>query len=78
MNIRGYDSPTSPIPNSNLLLTKEKQVFLIVEKNKTTKLLSEKKLKYDQIIDPRYILNFFERLKKGTIIIDEKTCYLYL
>ncbi len=78
LNIRGYDSPTSPIPNSNLLLTKDKRVFLIVEKNKTTKLLSEKKLNQDQIIDPRYIFNFFDRLKKGTILIDEKTCSLYL
>ena len=77
LNIRGYDSPTSPIPNSNLLLTKEKQVFLIVEKNKTTKLLSEKKLKQNQIIDPKYILDFFDKLKKGTILIDEKTCSLY-
>ncbi len=64
LNIRGYDSPTSPIPNSNLLLTKEKKVFLIVEKNKTTKLLSEKKLKQNQIIDPKYILDFFDKLKK--------------
>ena len=78
LNIRGYDSPTSPIPNSNLLLTKEKHVFLIVEKNKTTKLLSEKKLRQDQIVDPRYILDFFDKLKKGTILIDEKTCSLYL
>ena len=77
LNIRGYDSPTSPIPNSNLLLTKEKQVFLIVEKNKTTKLLSEKKLKQNQIIDPKYILEFLDKLKKGTILIDEKTCSLY-
>ena len=78
LNIRGYDSPTSPIPNSNLLLTKEKQVFLIVEKNKTTKLLNEKKLKQNQIIDPKYILDFFDKLKKGNILIDEKTCSLYL
>ena len=78
LNIRGYDNPTSPIPNSNLLLTKEKQIFLIVEKNKTTKLLSEKKLQKNQVIDPRYILDFFDRLKKGTILIDEKTCSLYL
>ena len=77
LNIRGYDSPTSPIPNSNLLLTKEKQVFLIVEKNKTTKLLSEKKLKQNQIINPKNILDFFDKLKKGTILIDEKTCSLY-
>ena len=78
LNIRGYDSPTSPIPNSNLLLTKEKYVFLIAEKNKTTKLLSEKKLKKTQIVDPRYILDFFNRLKNGTILLDEKTCSLYL
>ena len=78
LNIRGNDSPTSPIPNSNLLLTKEKDVFLIVEKNKTGKLLSEKKLKQNQIVDPRYILDFFDKLKKGKILIDEKTCSLYL
>ena len=78
MNIRGYDSPTSPIPNSNLLLTKEKKVFLIVEKSKTTKLLNKKKLKQKQIIDPRYILDFFEKLKKGNILLDEKTCSLHL
>jgi len=78
LNIRGYDSPSSPIPNSNLLLTKKKNVFLIVEKDKATKLLSEKKLKQNQIVDPRYILDFFEKLKKGTILIDEKTCSLYL
>ncbi len=78
LNIRGYDSPTSPIPNSNLLLTKEKKIFLIVEKNKTRRLLKKKKLKQKQIIDPRYILDFFEELKKGTILLDEKTCSLHL
>ena len=78
LNIRGYDSPTSPIPNSNLLLTKEKKVFLVVEKSKTTKLLNKKKLKQSQIIDPRYILDFFKKLKKGTILLDEKTCSLHL
>ena len=78
LNIRGYDSPTSPIPNSKLLLTKKKHVFLIVEKNKTRKLLSEKKLKQNQIVDPRYVLDFVDKLKKGKILIDEKTCSLYL
>ena len=76
LNIRGYDSPTSPIPNSNLLLTKEKHVFLFSEKNKTTKLVKEKKLKQNQIIDPKYILDFFDKLKKGTVLLDEKTCSL--
>ncbi len=78
LNIRGYDSPTSPIPNSNLLLTKEKHVFLIVEKHKTIKLLNEKKLKQNQIVDPKYILDFFVKMKKGSILLDEKTCSIYL
>ena len=78
LNIRGYDSPTSPIPNSNLLITKKKHVFLIAEKNKTTKLLRERKINKNQIIDPRHIPEFFNKLKKGTILIDEKTCSLYL
>ncbi len=78
LNIRGYDSPTSPIPNSNLLLTKEKHIFLVVDKNKTTKLVKEQKLKQNQIIDPRYISYFFDKLRKGTILLDQKTCSLYL
>ncbi len=78
LNIRGYDCPTSPIPNSNLLLTKEKHFFLIVDKNKTTKLVKEKKLKQDQVINPKHILDFFDKLKKGTILLDKKTCSLYL
>ncbi len=78
LNIRGCDSPTSPIPNSNLLLTKEKHIFLIAEKNKTNKLVREKKVKQNQIIDPRYISDFFDKLKSGTILIDENTCSSYL
>jgi len=77
LNIRGYDSPTSPVPNCNLLLTKKKKVYLIAERNKTTKLINEKKIKKNQIIDPKNISKLFNNLKKGNIIIDEKTCSLY-
>ena len=63
LNIRGYDNPTSPIPNCNLVLSKEKIVYLIVEKNKSTKLLKEKKLKKEQIVDPKNLNNFLKGLK---------------
>ena len=78
LNIRGYDSPTSPIPNCNLLLTKKKQIYLIVEKNKSARLVNEKKLKNEQIIEPKRILDFIKKLKKGNILIDKKTCSIYL
>ena len=32
LNIRGFDSPTSPIPNSHLILSKKKDIFLIAKK----------------------------------------------
>ena len=34
LNIRGYDNPTSPIPNCRLLLDDKKKIFLIAEKKK--------------------------------------------
>ena len=40
--------------------------------------MNEKKLKQNQIIDPKYILDFFVKLKKGNILLDEKTCSVYL
>ena len=78
LNIRGYDSPNSPIPNCNLLLTKDKKFYLIVERIKTTKLINEKKITKNQVVKPKNILELFKKLKKGNIIIDKKTCSLYL
>ena len=78
LNIRGYDNPTSPITNSFLIISKNRNIFLIVEKYKTTRLINEKKLNKKQIIDPKKISNFFNTLKSGNILIDEKTCSLFL
>tara|TARA_A100001015_G_scaffold144798_1_gene160649 strand:+ start:418 stop:2115 length:1698 start_codon:yes stop_codon:yes gene_type:complete len=78
LNIRGHDNPTSPIPNCNLILSKEKKFYLIVEKSKSTKLIGEKKLKKEQIVDPKNFSNFLKRLKNKNVIIDQKTCSLYL
>ena len=78
LNIRGYDNPTSPITNSFLIISKNKKIFLIVEKYKTTRLINEKKLNKKQIIDPKKISNFINTLNSGNILIDEKTCSIFL
>ena len=78
LNIRGNDNPNSPIPNCNLIINKDKQFYLIVENEKSKKLISEKKLKKKQIIDPRNLTNFLRNLKSGNIMVDKKTCSLFL
>ena len=39
MNVRGYDNPTSPIPNARLLISKNKKLFLIVDEKIASKLI---------------------------------------
>ena len=77
LNIRGYDSPTSPIPNCHLVLSKKRQIYLIVDQKKSKILLKEKKLKKNEVIDLKETANFFEKLKGKNILIDRKTCSIY-
>ena len=77
LNIRGYDSPSSPIPNCHLIISKKRKIHLIVNKKKSKNLIKEKKLKKSQIIDPNNLQNFFKKLKGKKILIDKKTCSIY-
>ena len=74
LNIRGCDSPTSPIPNSNLLISKNNKKFIIAKKIKLKKLIKEKKIKISEIIEPKNIEEAFSKLKGRKISIDYKTC----
>ena len=77
LNIRGFDNPNSPIPNCRLLLTKKKEFFLISEISKVKKLIKEKKINKNQVIDPKNLNSFLIKLKNGKVIIDNKTCSIY-
>ena len=77
LNIRGFDNPNSPIPNCRLFLTENKKLYLISEKNKTYKLIKEKKIKEKNVIEPKDFGRFIEKLKKGKIMIDKNTCSLF-
>ena len=78
LNIRGYDNPNSPIPNCRLILTKNKKIFLISEKFKVTKLIREKKILKDEVFETESFERLINKLKSGKIIIDKKTCSIYL
>ena len=74
MNIRGFDNPNSPIPNCQLLLSKNKKVFIISEEKLLSKIIKEKKLKYQQVINPKNFQSFITKLKVKKFIIDNLSC----
>ena len=43
LNIRGSDNPNSPIPNCRLIIGKNKEIFLITQKQKISKIIKEGK-----------------------------------
>jgi Xaa-Pro aminopeptidase len=77
LNIRGNDNPNSPIPNSQLLLGKNKKIYLITIKNKTYKLINEKKLKTKEIINPENFKDLIMNLKGSRFIIDNLSCSIF-
>ncbi len=74
LNIRGYDNPTSPIPNSNLLISKNNKKYLIAQKIKLKKLIKEKKIKNNELIEPKNVELLLNNLNGKKISIDSKTC----
>ena len=77
LNIRGFDVPNSPIPNCRLIISKEKKIFLICEKEKIKKLVKEKKINLNQIISPNKLKDKLKELKGRNFIIDKKTCSIF-
>jgi len=77
LNIRGHDNPNSPIPNCHLIINNKKSFYLISSKDKVSKLISEKKIKSDQVIKPKNFNKFISNLKGKKIIIDKNTCSIF-
>ena len=77
LNIRGGDSPNSPVPNLRLIISKTNKIFLISKKDKCKKLIKNKIIKMSQLIDidkfPKEIL----KLNGKSFIIDDKSCSIF-
>ena len=74
LNLRGKDNPNSPIPNSKLILTKNKKInfFSCPEKvSKMKKIKEYKNIKYWRYKD---FLNVVKNLKGKNFCIDKNTC----
>ena len=74
LNIRGYDNPSSPIPNSRLIISKDKKIILFAQKNNTKQIIKEKKIKRGQIIHFHKFKELIGQLKGFNFIIDDQSC----
>ena len=77
LNIRGFDNPTSPIPNSRLIISKKGKLLLITEKQKILKICKEKKIKKDQVINFHKFEELINQLKGSNFIIDNQSCSVF-
>ena len=77
LNIRGYDNPYSPIPNARLIIDKNQKLILITKKNNTKKIIKEKKINKDNIIDIKNFSNLIYKLKGKIFITDNKSCSVF-
>ena len=77
LNIRGYDNPNSPIPNSRLIIDKNKRLFLIAKKDNTKKITKQKKINANNVIDAKDLPDLLYKLKGKKFIIDNKSCSIF-
>ena len=77
LNIRGGDSPNSPIPNSRLIISKTKKILLISKKEKCKKLLKNKIINLNQLLEINEFPNKIFKLKGKKFIIDDKSCSIF-
>ncbi len=77
LNIRGGDGPNSPVPNSRLIISKTKKLFLISKIKKAKKLIKEKVIRSNELIDINNLSDKIFQLKGNNFIVDDKSCSIY-
>jgi len=77
LNIRGKDGPNSPLPNSRLIVSKTKKLFLITKIQKAKQLIKEKIIKKNELININDFSKVILQLKGSNFIIDNKSCSIY-
>ncbi len=77
LNIRGKDVPNSPVPNSRLIVCKNKKIFLISKINKCKKLINKKVIRFKELIDDKDLPKKILMLKGKNFIIDDSSCSIF-
>ncbi len=77
LNIRGGDSPNSPVPNARLIVSATKKILLISQKKKCINLIKNKIIKLNQFLDINKLPKEILKLNGNNFIIDNKSCSLF-
>jgi len=77
LNIRGKDSPNSPVPNCRLIISKNKKIYLISNVKKSKKLIKEKIINSNELVKINNFSKKILQLKGNNFIIDDKSCSIY-
>ena len=77
LNIRGSDSPNSPVPNSRLIVSKSKKILLISDLKRCKKLLKSKIIKKEEFLDINDLPKKILKLKGKNFILDDKSCSIF-
>ena len=77
LNIRGGDSPNSPVPNCRLIISKYKKIFLISNIKKSKKIIKEKIINSNQLINVENFSKKILQLKGKNFTIDDRSCSIY-
>ena len=77
LNIRGYDNPTSPIPNCRLIINKNKKIYLISNNEKSKNLIKEKIIKSNELIHIKDFPKKILQLRGNNFIVDNNSCSIY-
>ncbi len=77
LNIRGGDGPNTPMPNSRLIISKTKKIFLISKIKKCKKILKDKIINLNQLIDVQKFPDKILHFKGKNFIIDSNSCSIF-
>ena len=77
LNIRGSDSPNSPVPNARLIISKSKKIILICKPQKCEELIKKKIFKHKQVIATKDFSKKILNLKGKNFIIDDNSCSIF-
>ena len=77
LNIRGEDVPNSPLPNCRLIISKTKKIFFVTKIQKAKKLIEEKIIKKNELININDFSKMIIQLKGNSFVTDSKSCSIY-